>query len=64
MDLITTLCLAAAAVLATALCGWLGARPAMPSRKPRLVPWRLLMALAFVMAVAMLVHVVTLLRGT
>ena len=46
----------------TILCGWFGARPARPHRAPRLVPWRFLMLLSFTGMVALLVHVVSLLR--
>lgn len=64
MDLVTTLAIAAVALGSAVVFGWLGARPALPSRAPRLVPWRLLMALACVLVLAMLVHVVTLVRGS
>ncbi|HZK99400.1 MAG TPA: hypothetical protein VFC47_05840 [Caulobacteraceae bacterium] len=63
MNLGITLALAVAALASTAVFGWAGARPARPSRAPRLIPWRLLMTLAFVVLVALLVHVVTLVRG-
>ncbi|MHB8528580.1 MAG: hypothetical protein ACYC8V_03600 [Caulobacteraceae bacterium] len=45
------------------VCAVMGARPSTPLRPPRLVPWRLLMLFAFAAMVAMLVHVVSLLKG-
>lgn len=63
MDLSLTATLAALAAALTVLFGWLGARPAKPLSRPRLVPWRLLMVLAFAATVAMLVHAVALVRG-
>ena len=41
----------------------LGARPARPLSPPRLIPWRLLMLFAFAGLVALLVHLVAMLRG-
>jgi hypothetical protein len=54
------------AVLAAALAvlfGWLGARPARPMERPRLVPWRALMLAAFAVTLVFLVHLVALARG-
>jgi hypothetical protein len=45
------------------LFGVIGARPSRPLARPRLVPWRFLMLLAFAVMVAALVHVVDLVRG-
>jgi hypothetical protein len=42
--------------------GWRGARAARPHVPPRLVPWRFLMLIAFTAMVAMLVHLVNLIR--
>jgi hypothetical protein len=44
------------------LFGWRGARAARPHAEPRLVPWRFLMLVAFTGMVAMLVHLVNLIR--
>ncbi|MBA3811721.1 MAG: hypothetical protein H0X27_08810 [Caulobacteraceae bacterium] len=63
MTLTLTVALAGLAAALTVLFGWLGARPARPLAAPRLVPWRLLMIVAFAGAVAMLVHAVNLFRG-
>jgi hypothetical protein len=63
MDLFTTLALAAAAMLAAVFCGWRGARASQPGKAPRLVPWRMLMALFCVVALALLVHLVAVIRG-
>ncbi|MEP6968138.1 MAG: hypothetical protein ABI906_08660 [Pseudomonadota bacterium] len=63
MTLTLTAAIAALAAALTVLFGWLGARPARPLAAPRLVPWRLLMVLAFAATVAMLVHAVALVRG-
>ncbi len=63
MDLISTLTLAATAMLATILFGWIGARPAKVFGRPRLVPWQFLMMLAFVVVIAALVHAVALVRA-
>jgi hypothetical protein len=62
MTLPVTAVLAAFCLLLAVLFGWLGARPARPHRAPRLVPWRFLMLLAFTGMIALLVHVVALLR--
>ena len=42
--------------------GWRGARTARPHTEPRLVPWRFLMLIAFTGMVAMLVHLVNLIK--
>jgi len=62
MNLPFTAALAGLCVALTVLFGWLGARPSRPLAPPRLAPWRLLMLIAFTGLVAMLVHIVTLLR--
>ncbi|HSZ50302.1 MAG TPA: hypothetical protein VK801_01915 [Caulobacteraceae bacterium] len=62
MALVPTAVLAACALALTVLFGWLGARPANPRRGPRLVPWRFLMLLAFLLMVLALVHLAALLR--
>ena len=63
MTLNVTAALAALALAATILFGWLGARPARPLAPPRLAPWRAMMLAAFTLMVALLVHAVALLRG-
>ncbi len=63
MNLTVTLGLAAGFLTLTLVFGWMGARPAKPLARPRLVPWRFLMLLAFVGTLATLVHVVALVRG-
>ena len=63
MDMSTTLALTAGFLILTVLFGWLGARPAKPLARPRLIPWRFLMLLTFVGTIGTLVHVVALLRG-
>ena len=62
MTWVLTCGLAGSAVLATGVCGWLGARPAKPFAPPRLVPWRFLMLLSFTVLIAALVHMVALVR--
>ncbi len=54
---VLVLCLAA-----TALFGWLGARPARPMRLPSLVPYRVLMLFSFAGAVALATYLFSLLR--
>jgi uncharacterized membrane protein YsdA (DUF1294 family) len=54
--------LAALCLLLTVLFGWRGARAARPHTEPRLTPWRFLMLIAFTGMVAMLVHLVNLIR--
>ena len=63
MDMSFTLFLAAGFLVLTVLFGWMGARPAKPLARPRLVPWRFLMLLTFVAMIATLVHAVALLRA-
>jgi hypothetical protein len=63
MNMQATAILAGLALAATVLFGWLGARPARPLARPRMAPWRVLMLLAFTLMIALLVHVVGLLRG-
>ena len=43
-------------LLLAGFSGWRGSRPASPMRGPRLIPWRLLMALFTLAAVVLLVH--------
>ncbi len=45
------------------LFAWRGARAARPHTAPRLIPWRMLMLVAFTALVAMLVHLVSLAQG-
>lgn len=63
MNLAWTIVLASVAAGLAILCGWLGARPARALSAPRLIPWRLLMLLAFTVAVIALGHGVALLKG-
>jgi hypothetical protein len=63
MELLPTLALAACALALTILFGWLGARPSGVLGRPRLIPWRFLMLLAFVATIATLVHAVALVRA-
>jgi hypothetical protein len=63
MELDQTLITLGVAVVLTLLFGWLGARPWDIRKGPRLAPWRFLMLLAAMVAVFMLVHVATLLKG-
>ena len=63
MDLATTTTLAGMALMLSLMCGWLGARPAKPLGRPRLVPWRFLMLLSFTGMLAFLTHLVSLIRG-
>lgn len=62
LNLSPTLALAGLFAVLTVFCGWRGARKARPHTHPRMIPWRLLMLVAFTGVVAMLVHVVTLVR--
>jgi hypothetical protein len=63
MTLSVTAALAVLCLILAVLFGWLGALPPRPHAPPRLVPWRFLMLIAFTGVVALLVHVVTLLKG-
>ena len=58
-----SLVLAGVSLGLAALFGAIGARPSRPLSRPRLIPWRFLMLLAFALMVAALVHVVGLVRG-
>jgi hypothetical protein len=62
MTVPVTAALAGLFLLLALLFGWRGARAARPHTEPRLVPWRFLMLLAFTGMVAMLVHLVNLIR--
>jgi hypothetical protein len=57
-----TATLAGLCLALTLFCGWRGARASRPHAEPRLVPWRFLMLVAFTAMVAMLVHLVALVR--
>ena len=61
MGLILTVSLAAGFAGLAVLAGWRGARPPDLRRGPRLVPWRMLMALAALAAFVFLIHLVNLL---
>ncbi len=63
MTLPITVALAVLFLVLTVVCGLAGARAAAPMKPPRLVPWRMIMLFAFAALVAMLVHIVSLLRG-
>jgi hypothetical protein len=63
MTVSVTAALAGICFALTVLFGWRGARASRPHAEPRLVPWRFLMLLAFTGMVAMLVHLVSLVRG-
>ncbi|HEY7852018.1 MAG TPA: hypothetical protein VIB82_03530 [Caulobacteraceae bacterium] len=63
MTLAVSLALAGVSLGLAVLFGVVGARPSRPLARPRLVPWRFLMLLAFALMVAALVHVVGLVRG-
>ena len=62
MTVPVTAALAALCLALTLIFGWRGARASRPLTTPRLVPWRFLMLLAFTGMVAMLVHLVALIR--
>ena len=62
MGVALTESLAAAMLVATVLCGWLGARPVKLMAAPRLVPYRILMLFTFAFMVALLTHLVTLFK--
>jgi hypothetical protein len=61
MGLTPTIALALAAAALAASFGWLGARQPDPGKGPRLVPWRMLMALAAAATLVLVVHLVNLL---
>lgn len=61
MGLPLTLSLAAGLLAFAVVCGWRGARPPDLRRGPRLIPWRMLMALSAAGALPFLVHLVNLL---
>ena len=61
MELAPTLVLFLLAAATVACSGWRGARPFDPRRGPRLVPWRLIMVTAAVVALVLLVHLANLL---
>ena len=63
MTLPITSALAVFFLILTVACALAGARAARPMKPPRLIPWRLIMLFAFTAMVAMLVHIVSLLRG-
>lgn len=64
MGLTVTVILAAAALLAAGVCGWLGARPSRPLSPPRLAPWRLLMLIFFAVGVTALGHLVAIWKAS
>jgi len=62
MSVTLTLILLAAAVAATAFCGWRGSKPPHPL-KVRMAPWRFLMLVSAVLVVLLLTHLVWTLSG-
>ncbi len=64
MGLNLTLALTIAAAALAVAFGWLGARQPDPDRGPRLVPWRMLMALSAAAALILIVHLVNLMGVT
>jgi hypothetical protein len=60
MDWPITLVVTLVAAAVAAFCGWRGARPPDLLRGPRLVPWRLLMTIAFFCMILGLVHLANL----
>ena len=62
MTIAVTAALAGLCLALNVLCGWRGAQAARPHAKPRMIPWRFLMLVAFTAMVAFLVHLVTLIR--
>ncbi|MDP3401818.1 MAG: hypothetical protein Q8R97_11920 [Brevundimonas sp.] len=64
MPLIPTLISLAVVVGFGVFSGWRGARPPDLIRGPRLVPWRFLMIAAAAIALALLVHLVSLIGGS
>ncbi|HEV2365783.1 MAG TPA: hypothetical protein VGS12_16455 [Caulobacteraceae bacterium] len=63
MSLDLTLALTPLFLTLTIAFAVLGARPAKPLSRPRLIPWRLMMLFAFAGMVALLVHLVAMLRS-
>ena len=63
MGLGLTAALIAAAAAATALLGWLGARPVKLMSAPRLVPYRVLMLFTFTLTVVLVAHLVGIFKG-
>jgi hypothetical protein len=63
VSLAWTAVLAGIAAAIAVFSGWMGARPARALSAPRLVPWRLVMLLAFAVAVIALGHAVSLIKG-
>ncbi len=61
MDLLPTLILFLLAAAVVAFAGWRGAHPFDPRRGPRMVPWRLIMVTAAMVALVLLVHLANLL---
>ena len=57
MEIKTLAALAGLLIAAAVFCGWRGARPWNPHRGPRLMPWRLLMALLAATGLLLLVQV-------
>ena len=62
MGLTLTILVACLIMGFTVFCGWRGAKPANKLFRPRLVPWRILMLLAFMAWVAVMAHLVALLQ--
>lgn len=60
MSWTVTSAIAAAALAVAVIAGWRGARAPDPKRPPRLVPWRMIMALAAAVLLFMLVHLLNL----
>jgi hypothetical protein len=63
MSFPVTVALAGVLLGLTVLFGWRGGRASRPLAAPRLIPWRLLMLLAFTLMIAVLVHLVALMHG-
>lgn len=59
-----TVIIAAVSLVAAGMCGWLGARPARPLKRPRLAPWRLLMLVFFAVGVTALGHLVAIWKAS
>ena len=57
MDIKIMAAVAGILIAAAVFCGWRGARPWDPRRGPRLMPWRLLMALLAATGLLLLVQV-------